>query len=170
MVPRGHLDLARKVLPASAVCVVGGPTRQASVRAGLAAVRSDVVVVHDAARPFASPSLIARLLERLDAHDAAIAARPVDETLKRVRGDDVFETVDRSELWTSRTPQVFRTRVLDRAHAKAVEDGFAATDDAQLIEHYGGRVAVVHDPGLNLKVTSAADLAVARTLARVERP
>lgn len=139
------------------------------MRAGLAEVRSDVVVVHDAARPFAAPSVIATLIERLDVHDAAIAARPMDETLKRVRADDVLETVDRSELWASRTPQVFRTKALKAAHDKAVDEGFEATDDAQLIEHYGGSVAVVHDPGLNLKVTSVADLALARTLARAGR-
>lgn len=161
------MDAARSALGPSAECVTGGATRQASIRAGLARVRSSVVVVHDAARPFASAGLIALLLDRLADHEGAIAARPVDDTLKRVRGDEVLETVDRFALWASRTPQAFRTEALTRAHARAAEEGYEATDDAQLIEHFGGRVAVVHDPGMNLKVTSAEDLALARELARV---
>lgn len=170
VVPEQHLETARSALASSAVCVVGGSTRQASVRAGLVHVRTPLVVVHDAARPFASPGSVPRLLERLDGHEAAILARPVDETLKRVRADAVIETVDRFSLWASRTPQAFRTDVLSRAHERAAEEGFEATDDAQLIEHYGGRVAVVRDPGMNLKVTSADDLELARDLMRGRRP
>lgn len=140
------------------------------MRAGLTRITSTVVVVHDAARPFASAGLVPQLLRRLGDHEAAIAARPVDETLKRVRADEVLETVDRFSLWASRTPQAFRTEALERAHTRAVEEGFEATDDAQLIEHYGGRVAVVLDPGMNMKVTSPDDLRLAGELARARRP
>ena len=165
VLPRDHLETGRSLLE-DAICIEGGPTRQASVRAGLGEVRSSVVVVHDAARPFASPQLVARLLEALADHEGAIAAQPLHETLKRVEADEVTETVDRSSLWISRTPQAFRTESLRAAHARAEAEGFEATDDAQLIERYGGSVAVVRDSGLNLKITSADDLKIARDLAQ----
>ena len=169
MVPEPHLETARSALDPSATCIAGGATRQASVRAGLSRVTSTVVVVHDAARPFASATLIPQLLRRLEDHEGAIAARPVDETLKRVRGDEAIETVDRASLWISRTPQAFRTEALERAHARALAEGFEATDDAQLIEHDGGSVAVVLDTGMNLKVTSPDDLRLAGELAKARR-
>jgi 2-C-methyl-D-erythritol 4-phosphate cytidylyltransferase len=139
-------------------CVTGGVTRSDSVRAGLAEVPADalVVLVHDAARPLVSDEVVERVLAPLsEGWDGAVPGLPVDDTLKRVGADGgVEETVSRDGLWTIQTPQAFAADVLRRAQA----DGGEATDCAGLVEAAGGRVKIVEgDPHL-LKVTSAADL------------
>lgn len=154
------------VLPADRLepgTVAGGVTRSGSVRAGLAAVpeSAEVVLVHDAARPLATTALFERVVAAVRAGaDAAIPVVPVAETVKRVQGDQVVETVDRTSLVTAQTPQAFRADALRRAHKAQPE----ATDDAGLIEAMGGTVVVVAgDPG-NLKITSPDDLIVAAAL------
>lgn len=138
--------------------VAGGPSRSASVRAGLAEIPDgvDVVLVHDAARPLAHPGLFAAVLQALvDGADGAVAAVPVADTLKRVAADGrITETVDRRGLWAVQTPQGFRIDILRAAHAGNPE----ATDDAGLVEAAGGRVVVVPGDRRNLKVTDPADL------------
>jgi 2-C-methyl-D-erythritol 4-phosphate cytidylyltransferase len=149
------------------VVVVGGATRSASVRAGLAAVGADaeVVVVHDAARPLARPELFAKVLEAVRAGaPGAICALAVSDTVKRVvrdgRGTRVAATLDRAELVAVQTPQAFQAAALRRAH----EGGPDATDDAALLEALGLDVAVVEgDPG-NFKLTTPEDLARAERL------
>ena len=144
--------------------VTGGSTRAASVAAGLAAVPddADLILVHDAARPFATPELVSRVLEALGQADAAVPGVPVTDTVKRVSGGFVAETPDRSALVAAQTPQGFRAEVLRRAYAQPAEVLAGATDCASLVEATGGRVAVVEgDPG-NLKVTTPDDLAEAR--------
>jgi 2-C-methyl-D-erythritol 4-phosphate cytidylyltransferase len=141
----------------------GGATRSASVRAGLALVPADVdvVVVHDAARPLASPDLFARVVAAVRAGaDAAVPAIPVADTLKRVREHTVVETVPRDDLVTVQTPQAFTRVALERAHAG---DG-VGTDDAALVEAAGGTVVVVEGEARNLKLTRADDLALAQAL------
>jgi len=143
--------------------VAGGPTRSASVRAGLAAVPDDaeIVVVHDAARPLAGAELFHRTVAAVRAGaDAAVPGVPVTDTVKRVEGGRVVETVDRSRLVAVQTPQAFRAAMLRRAHAGAHE----ATDDAGLVEGLGGTVVVVEGDPRNLKLTSPDDLVVARAL------
>ena len=146
----------------------GGPTRQDSVGKGLDAVDTDVVVVHDAARPFASPALVVDVVGALGDADAAVAAVPVDETLKRGREADSFvavtETVDRSALWRAQTPAAFRTAALVAAHKRAAEDGFIGTDESQLIERIGGKVKLVTGTRANLKITWPEDFAVAEAM------
>ncbi|MCU1486024.1 MAG: ispD [Actinomycetia bacterium] len=142
--------------PGADVIVAGGATRSASVRAGLAVVPDDaeVVVVHDAARPAASPALFAAVVAAVrDGADAALPGVPVVDTIKRVVGD-VVETLDRSELVAVQTPQAFRASALRAAHAGGAE----ATDDGALVEATGGRVVVVPGEPDNLKVTTPADL------------
>jgi 2-C-methyl-D-erythritol 4-phosphate cytidylyltransferase len=139
-------------------CVPGGETRADSVRAGLAEVPADavVVLVHDAARPLLPEDVIERVLAPLsDGWDGAVPGLPVADTLKRVGGDGaIAETVSRDGLWAVQTPQAFPADVL-RAAAAAGGD---ATDCASLVEANGGRVKVVPgDPRL-LKVTTADDL------------
>jgi 2-C-methyl-D-erythritol 4-phosphate cytidylyltransferase len=144
--------------------VAGGATRSASVRAGLAAVpaRAEVIVIHDAVRPLAGPALWSAVLDAVAAGaDAAIPALPVIDTLKRVAGDLVVGTVDRSELVAVQTPQAFRAPALRAAHAGAGE----ATDDAALVEAAGGRVVWVAGDPHNLKITDPGDLDVAEVLA-----
>jgi 2-C-methyl-D-erythritol 4-phosphate cytidylyltransferase len=140
-------------------CVAGGATRTDSVRAGLAEVPLDalVVLVHDAARPLVSDEVIERVLAPLsEGWDGAVPGIPVSDTLKRVASDGtVEETVVRDSLYAVQTPQAFLADVLRRAVASGVE----ATDCAGLVEAAGGRVKVVEgDPRL-LKVTTADDLA-----------
>jgi 2-C-methyl-D-erythritol 4-phosphate cytidylyltransferase len=138
-------------------CVAGGETRSESVRAGLAEVAPDalVVLVHDAARPLVSDDVIGRVLAPLsDGWDGVVPGLPISDTLKRV-GDDggVLDTVARDGLYAVQTPQAFLADALRRA-----ADG-EATDCAGLVEAAGGRVKVVEgDPQL-LKVTTADDLA-----------
>jgi 2-C-methyl-D-erythritol 4-phosphate cytidylyltransferase len=140
-------------------CVPGGETRADSVRAGLAEVPADavVVLVHDAARPLLPEEVIERVLAPLsEGWDGAVPGLPVADTLKRVDGDGtIAETVSRDGLWAVQTPQAFPADVL-RA---AVANGAEATDCSSLVEARGGRVKVVPgDPRL-LKVTTTDDLA-----------
>jgi 2-C-methyl-D-erythritol 4-phosphate cytidylyltransferase len=139
-------------------CVAGGETRSDSVRAGLAEVPADalVVLVHDAARPLVTDKVVERVLAPLsEGWDGAVPGLPVGDTLKRVGSDrGVQETVPRDGLWAIQTPQAFVAETLRRAQANAAD----ATDCAGLVEAAGGRVKVVDgDPHL-LKVTSEADL------------
>jgi 2-C-methyl-D-erythritol 4-phosphate cytidylyltransferase len=139
-------------------CVAGGATRSDSVRAGLAEVPPDalVVVVHDAARPLVTDDVIGRVLAPLsEGWDGVVPGLPVSDTLKLVGGDgEVVGTVSRDGLHAVQTPQAFVADVLRRAAA----EGGDATDCAGLVEAAGGRVKVVEgDPRL-LKVTTAEDL------------
>jgi 2-C-methyl-D-erythritol 4-phosphate cytidylyltransferase len=144
--------------------VAGGATRQESVWNALQAVPSDVeiVLVHDAVRPFIDRGLIDAVAAAAAAHGAAICALPIAETVKRVRAGVVDTTLDRSELWTVQTPQGFRNALLREAHDKARRDGASGTDDAALVERLGHPVRVV--PGLagNVKITTPEDLRRAR--------
>ena len=145
--------------------VTGGETRAASVRAGLAKVPEDatVILVHDAARPVVPEDVIERVITALnEGYDGAVPVLPLPDTVKRLEGDQVVETVDRAGLATAQTPQAFVATAL-RAAVESDED---ATDCSALVEARGGRVkAVPGDPRL-LKVTEPADLeAVERLLA-----
>ena len=147
-----------------AAAVAGGSTRAASVAAGLAAVPddADLILVHDAARPFARPELVTRVLEALGQADGAVPGVPVTDTVKRVSAGVVVETPDRSALVAVQTPQGFRADALRRAYSQPAEVLAAATDCASLVEAAGGRVAVVEGDPANLKVTTPDDLAEAR--------
>ena len=148
--------------PVQAV-VPGGATRSESVRAGLAAVAddTDIVVVHDAARPLATPELFELVIDAVRAGaDAAIPALEMADTIKKVDGDHVVGTVARDHLVAVQTPQAFRADLLRRAH----ENGADATDDAALVETAGGTVVVVAGDPRNVKVTTVADLALATAL------
>jgi 2-C-methyl-D-erythritol 4-phosphate cytidylyltransferase len=138
-------------------CVTGGATRSDSVRAGVAEVPEDaaVILVHDAARPLLPDDVIGRVIQALgEGFDGAVPALPVSDTVKRVDGDRVVETVDRSALVTVQTPQAFVAPVL----RVCVESGRDATDCASLVEQSGGRVRVVQGDERLLKVTTRADL------------
>lgn len=140
--------------------IAGGPTRASSVRRGLAAVpeNAEVVVVHDAARPLASRELFRAVVDAVVAGaDGAIPGVAVVDTIKRVRGSRVVETLDRTELVAVQTPQAFRAELLRRAHDGEPE----ATDDAGLLEALGSRIVVVPGEYHNLKLTSPDDLVIA---------
>jgi 2-C-methyl-D-erythritol 4-phosphate cytidylyltransferase len=164
----GGLEFAAQSTP-HVLAVAGGQTRSESVRLALAAAGpGDPVLVHDAARPLVTPALAESVIDVLGAHrdaDAAIAATPVTDTVKRVdHTGAVSETLSRNELWAVQTPQVFRRAALERALDVPEQELARATDDAWLIERQGGRVIVVAASDENIKVTTALDLRVAALL------
>ncbi|MEW6595375.1 MAG: 2-C-methyl-D-erythritol 4-phosphate cytidylyltransferase [Thermodesulfobacteriota bacterium] len=147
--------------------VAGGATRQDSVQRGLAAVpaESELVAVHDAARPLVTPALIEACIAAAAGHGAAIAAVPVKDTLKREAPGQLIEiTVAREKLWQAQTPQVARRALLDAAYAAAERDHFVGTDEASLLEHNGCPVALVPGSETNLKITRPEDLTIAEAL------
>jgi 2-C-methyl-D-erythritol 4-phosphate cytidylyltransferase len=162
--PPGYEDEARSSvegLSLPTTVLTGGRTRQASVRAALSALApdADVVVVHDAARPFAPPDLFTEVIRAVEAGaDGAIPVVPVTDTVKRLDGIRVVDTIDRTELANAQTPQAFRVGALRAAHELAATDGADATDDAALLERTATVVAVVGDP-MNFKITTLLDLA-----------
>lgn len=183
--PPGHVhDLAG----GDVGVVDGGATRAESVSNALAAVGTELVAIHDAARPLVTPELIDGVVATLIEHpqaDGAIAATPVSDTIKRATPPDqpgrnanpvhgmgdalrpvgeVEETVDRGELWAAQTPQVFRVEALRAAMAGDPERVAAATDEAMLVEEAGGRVLIHPAPTDNLKVTTPVDLRLAELL------
>jgi 2-C-methyl-D-erythritol 4-phosphate cytidylyltransferase / 2-C-methyl-D-erythritol 2,4-cyclodiphosphate synthase len=144
---------------------IGGPTRQASVLNGLealAALAPDLVLIHDAARPFVSEKTISNVIAALSEKPAVLAALAVTDTLKRAVRDIVTETIPREGLWRAQTPQGFRFAAILAAHRKAAEQGLDTfTDDAAIAEWAGLDVAIVPDSIGNVKITTAEDLEVA---------
>jgi 2-C-methyl-D-erythritol 4-phosphate cytidylyltransferase/2-C-methyl-D-erythritol 2,4-cyclodiphosphate synthase len=151
---------AMQILPP----VTGGATRQASVRAGLEALAShspDIVLIHDAARPFASPALIARAIAATEKSGAAIPALPVSDTVKSIDTHGMVDkTLDRASLRTIQTPQGFAFKPLLEAHRRAAKEGRDDfTDDAALAEWAGMKVAVFEGEPGNIKITTPDDFA-----------
>lgn len=149
--------------------VEGGATRSQSVRNALDAVGTDLVAIHDAARPLLTPALVEEVVAALvadPAADGAIVAAPVADTIKRASDAPprVVETVDRSRLWAAQTPQAFRTAALRAALEAYPAEAPEPTDEAMLLEAAGGRVLLHRSPAENLKVTTQLDLRVAELL------
>lgn len=149
--------------------VSGGATRAQSVANALEAVGTELVAIHDAARPLLTPELVEALVERLAAHpDAAgiIAAAPVTDTIKQADNEQrkIVRTLDRTALWAAQTPQVFRAAALRAALEVGAEARDAATDEAMLVEAAGGAVLIHPTSPENLKVTTPLDLRVADLL------
>lgn len=145
--------------------VAGGATRQASVNAGLELVDTPRVLIHDAARPFVSTAIVADVVAALDHADGAFAAIPVRETLAHVKDARMAGVVPRESLLSVQTPQAFATELLRSAHERALADGIdAATDDAQIVAHYGHRVVPVQGDARNMKVTYPEDFELAEAL------
>ncbi|HXN84420.1 MAG TPA: 2-C-methyl-D-erythritol 4-phosphate cytidylyltransferase [Candidatus Binataceae bacterium] len=149
----------------------GGIERQDSVRIALAltSAETDVVVIHDAARPFADAALFSRCLETAARTGAAIAAIPVSDTLKRVADNAITATLKRTGLYQAQTPQAFQRRLLVAAHERALREHVIATDDADLVEQIGGTVEIVEASALNLKITTKADREIAEAIAAAIR-
>jgi 2-C-methyl-D-erythritol 4-phosphate cytidylyltransferase len=139
-------------------CVTGGATRAESVRAAVDEVDDDasVIIVHDAARPLVDDEVIERVLKPLsEGFDGAVPTVPMADTVKRARGGEIVETLDRAELVAVQTPQAFLADTLRRALGGEIS---AATDCSSLVEAAGGRVAAVAGDARLLKVTEVADL------------
>ena len=141
--------------------VAGGDCRRRSVRSGLAALPEEVeiVAVHDAARPFVSPEAVRKTVQSARKWGSGVISTPVTDTIKRVGPDGAVETLDRAQLRAVQTPQTFDCAKLKAAHERAEAEGFDATDDAALFEHYYGSVRLVTAPGAeaNIKLTNPAD-------------
>lgn len=168
--------LVAETVPSLSMCVTstrvvsGGGRRQDSVAAGLETVSpaADIVVVHDAARPFCTRELIEHTIAAAAESGSAIAAVPAHDTLKRSRAESghsiVAETVSRTDLFHAQTPQAFRRSVLEHA-VDAGRSGYDGTDEATLAERAGHSVRIVAGDPRNMKITTEADLALARELA-----
>ena len=181
-VPPGEADRFAAVAAAEALevsVVAGGASRSESVAAAVEGVETDVVAVHDAARPLVTPELISALIEKLEGRPDAsgvIAAAPITDTVKRAReprpqrgevargGPTIAKTESRDHLWSAQTPQVFRLAALREALAASAQRVAEATDDAWLVEKQGGKVLIHPGPPENLKVTTPFDLRVAELL------
>jgi 2-C-methyl-D-erythritol 4-phosphate cytidylyltransferase/2-C-methyl-D-erythritol 2,4-cyclodiphosphate synthase len=169
-----ELDLARSILldiPKLKLIVPGGSSRQESVYLGLCSVKelgADRVLVHDGARPLVSADTISRCLQTLDEHSTAIAAIPLNDTLKRATPERVVEqTLDRENLWLVQTPQGFHIDTLIGAHESARRANFIGTDDASLIEEFSADVVhLIVGGSENIKLTRTEDLDLAEAVLR----
>jgi 2-C-methyl-D-erythritol 4-phosphate cytidylyltransferase len=139
--------------------VTGGEERQYSVYHGVQTIKNDgIVLVHDGARPFLDVELINDLVEGAENYGASALAVPVKDTVKKVIGNKVKETVERTGLWAIQTPQAFRMPLLRRAHEMAMKEGFLGTDDASLVERLGHDVIIIEGSYDNIKLTTPEDL------------
>ncbi|TLY21838.1 MAG: 2-C-methyl-D-erythritol 4-phosphate cytidylyltransferase [Nitrospirae bacterium] len=147
--------------------VAGGETRQQSVHNGLKETGPDVeiVVVHDAVRPFVTEDLIEQSIEAARKGGAVIVAVPMKDTPKLAGPDrQVQRTLDRDDLWLAQTPQTFRRDLLLEAYEKAAIERLQATDDAALVERLGHKVGIVAGTWENIKITSPEDLVIAEAI------
>jgi 2-C-methyl-D-erythritol 4-phosphate cytidylyltransferase len=126
----------------------------------------DILLVHDAARPFISPRIIEGIAQAALRNGAAVAAvRPTDTVKLSKDGDFVEETVDRQGLWLVQTPQGFRSDILVRSHEHARGQGFYGTDDSVLVERMGQKVRIVESDARNMKITTPLDMVIAEEIA-----
>ena len=158
--------------------VKGGATRQESVTAALEHVSgdTDLVAVHDAVRPFVTREQIVRVIEEAQRCGAAILGIPAMDTIKEVKRSSlpqdvalITSTIPRERLVQAQTPQVFRTKLIKEAFAKAIADGVNASDEAGLVERLGYDVHVVHGSERNIKITKPSDMELARFYLDLER-
>jgi len=159
---------AKDLLQKKLELVVGGEHRQQSVANAILAVQAsddDIVLVHDAVRPFVTPDIIEEVIRAAEKYGAAIAGLPAVDTVKQVErtaeGALVTATIPRERVVMAQTPQGFRFDVLKKAFDEATADGFTGTDEASLVERSGHDVAVVMGSPSNIKITTPADLELA---------
>jgi 2-C-methyl-D-erythritol 4-phosphate cytidylyltransferase len=165
---RARLHQAKDVLKKKVELVVGGEHRQQSVENALNAVVAapdDIVLVHDAVRPFVTGEIIQQVIDAAAKYGAAIAGLPAVDTVKQVErtadGALVKATIPRAGIVLAQTPQGFRYSVIKKAFDEAAADGFLGTDEASLVERSGHDVAVVMGSPRNIKITAPADMELA---------
>ena len=159
---------APDVLKKKVELVVGGEHRQQSVECALnafAATEDDIVLVHDAVRPFVTKAIIQEVIEAAEKYGAAIAGLPAVDTVKQVErtaeGALIKTTIPRADIVMAQTPQGFRYGVIKKAFDEASADGFVGTDESSLVERSGHDVAVVMGSPRNIKITAPADMELA---------
>ena len=168
---RFHQQLEKEKLAGKVNMVEGGEHRQHSVGNAVASLRAapdDVVLVHDAVRPFVDDEIIANVISEVEKHGAAIAGLPAVDTIKQVEraaeGAIITSTIPRERVVQAQTPQGFRYHLIQRAFSSASADGFIGTDEASLVERLGESVWVVMGSVRNIKITTPADLELAEFL------
>lgn len=173
VVPENEISRSREMLgnfgfEKIASVVGGGEKRYLSVRNGFCAAPpdSEMVLIHDAARPFVDNDAIKRVVEECARSGASICAVPVTDTLKRAdeRNSLVSGTIPREKLWRAQTPQVFRREILEEIYSSSDMGDLGATDESVLAEIRGIRVGIVMGSDLNMKITTAADFKIAELI------
>ena len=155
--------------------VPGGAERQNSVMNGLNAMRyhvsdNDIVLIHDGARPLVTENVLRESINTAHIHGAAVVAVPVKDTIKMVSNNIVDSTPQRKSLWQAQTPQTFRFGTILTAHQSAETNHFSGTDDASLVEQFGGKVHIIPGDYRNIKITTPEDLVLAEAfLSAIER-
>ena len=145
--------------------VIGGRLRQDSVRNGLEAIENpcDIVIIHDGARPFVSPSFIEKGIFLMEMFDAVIPAIPVKDTIKTVSKEGfVIKTLERDSLWNIQTPQTFKYDLIIKAYRDGMNKKLYGYDDATFLEHMGKKVKVIEGSPYNIKITTPEDLIIAK--------
>jgi 2-C-methyl-D-erythritol 4-phosphate cytidylyltransferase len=145
--------------------VVGGRLRQDSVRNGLEAIEEscDIVVIHDAARPFVSPAFVEKSISLMEMFDAIIPAIPVRDTIKMISKEGfVQKTLERDPLWQIQTPQTFKYDLVLKAYREGMGKKLCGYDDASFIEFLGKKVKVIEGSPYNIKITTPEDMIIAR--------
>lgn len=143
----------------------GGKERQHSVYNGLQKAKKEgIILVHDGARPFIKKETVEQLVQTAYQYGGAIAAVPVKDTIKKAYSFEVVETIDRTSLWQTQTPQAFRFSILEEAHEKAKQDGFLGTDESSLVERLGYPVKIVQSDYDNIKLTTPEDIYFAHAI------
>ena len=145
--------------------VSGGDSRQESVYKGLKKVHenTEIVLVHDGVRPLITEGIINKNIEKCSKHDCVLTALPSIDTLKKVQDKKVVKTLDRDEIWGAQTPQTFKKEVLMNAYQNAIENGYNATDDSELVESVSD-VRIVMGNKYNIKITHKEDLKIAKAI------
>ena len=168
---RFNKQLGEEKLSAKVKLVEGGEHRQESVANALGQLKAaadDIVLVHDAVRPFVDDEIIANVIHEVEKHGAAIAGLPAVDTIKQVEraaeGAIITSTIPRERVVQAQTPQGFRYELIKRAFDSATADGFAGTDEASLVERLGESVWVVMGSAKNIKITTPGDLELAKYL------
>lgn len=149
--------------------IIGGSTRQESVHNGIRRVagKSDVIVVHDGARPLVTRDVICKCIETARLHGAACTAVQVKDTIKASSLDGyISNTLERSVLWSAQTPQAFEANLLRHAYEEASKSGFVGTDDSSLVERVGHRVKLVRGSYENIKITTPEDFIIGESILR----
>jgi len=153
--------------------IAGGSKRQDSIRNGLASIKGvyDIVIVHDAVRPFVTEKLINDVIEAAKSYGAASAGVKANDTVKEtVSGDMVKMTIPRDNLWLTQTPQAFKYEILRKAYNEAYKNKYYGTDDASLVENIGQKVKMVQSDYNNIKITTPEDMIIAKAFKAEKRP
>ena len=146
--------------------ISGGKTRQESVNNGLkiSDKESELICVHDGVRPFVTLSLIEKVIKASMEHDGAILAAPSSDTIKKIMGDQILETLPRETIWRAQTPQVFSKAALEEAIQIAIDENLEGTDESSILEKIGYQIGFIEGSLLNIKITTKEDWVFAKAI------